>query len=180
MAQENGASMRSDGALKSADELPISFEQSQSAEEIIALDRSCGRIAVPGPFSQISLDKGEQMFDRFQWQAAKNYELRTADRLAVETATFVQLVSQNGISVLGQVENLSDGGIAVRADCDLPTNSDVYVKLAPDANRPPLSVLCVVRNRRGSIYGLEFLPRNGEEDLHLKLIRDYLWEFAGW
>jgi hypothetical protein len=66
--------------------------------------------------------------------------------------------------VNARIRDISEDGGAVFAGLELVIDSEVQIEYTPPFNRAPLRVRAVVRNRRGYIYGLEFLPRNGEEE----------------
>jgi hypothetical protein len=73
-----------------------------------------------------------------------------------------------------RLRNMSDDGGAVFAGVELAIDSEVQIEYTPSFNRGPLRVRAVVRNRRGYIYGLEFLPRDGEEEQALLTLKAML------
>jgi hypothetical protein len=73
-----------------------------------------------------------------------------------------------------RLRNMSDDGGAVFAGVELAIDSEVQLEYTPSFNRGPLRVRAVVRNRRGYIYGLEFLPRDGEEEQALLTLKAML------
>jgi PilZ domain len=78
------------------------------------------------------------------------------------------------ILVNARLRDMSDDGGAVFAAIELAIDSEVQIEYTPSFNRGPLRVRAVVRNRRGYIYGLEFLPRDGEEEQALLTLKAML------
>jgi hypothetical protein len=69
---------------------------------------------------------------------------------------------------------MSDDGVAIFAGVELAIDSEVQIEFTPAFNGGPLRVRAVVRNRRQYIYGLEFLPRDGEEERILQMLKAML------
>jgi hypothetical protein len=69
---------------------------------------------------------------------------------------------------------MSDDGGAVFAAVELAIDSEVQIEYTPSFNRGPVRVRAVVRNRRGYVYGLEFLPRDGVEEQILLTLKAML------
>lgn len=76
--------------------------------------------------------------------------------------------------VNARLPDMSDDGGAVFAAVELVIDSEVQIEYTPPFNRRHLRVRAVVRNRRGYIYGLEFLPRDGEEEQTLLTLKAML------
>ena len=76
--------------------------------------------------------------------------------------------------VAARFHNISDDGVAVFAAVELAIDSEVQLEFTPPFNTGPLRIRAVVRNRREYIYGLEFLPRNGEEEQRLMTLKAML------
>jgi hypothetical protein len=76
--------------------------------------------------------------------------------------------------VNARLRDMSDDGGAVFAAVELAIDSEVQIEYTPSFNRGPVRVRAVVRNRRGYIYGLEFLPRDGEEEQVLLTLKAIL------
>jgi hypothetical protein len=76
--------------------------------------------------------------------------------------------------VNARLRDMSDDGGAVFAGVEMVIDSEVQIEYTPPFNRGPLRVRAVVRNRRGYIYGLEFLPRDGEEEQVLLTLKAIL------
>jgi hypothetical protein len=66
---------------------------------------------------------------------------------------------------------MSEDGVAIFAGVELGSDNEVQIEYTPPFNRGPLRVRAVVRNRRGYIYGMEFLPRDGEEEQTLLTLK---------
>ena len=87
--------------------------------------------------------------------------------LVVERPDKVLLVS-------ARFRDISDDGVAVFAGVELAIDSEVQLEFTPPFHRGPLRVRAVVRNRREYVYGLEFLPRDGEEEQTLLTLKALL------
>jgi len=74
----------------------------------------------------------------------------------------------------GRFRDVSDEGIAVFAGAELKLDTEVSVEFTPAFDSPPLRINAVVRNRRGYVYGLEFLPLDGVEDRTLATLKALL------
>lgn len=70
--------------------------------------------------------------------------------------------------------DLSDDGTAIFAGAELAIDSEIQIEFTPPFGNGPLRVRAIVRNRRKYIYGLEFYPKNGEEDKTLQLLKSLL------
>ena len=76
--------------------------------------------------------------------------------------------------VNARLRDMSDDGGAVFAAVELAIDSEVQLEYTPSFNRGPVRVRAIVRNRRGYIYGLEFLPRDGVEEQILLTLKAML------
>ena len=76
--------------------------------------------------------------------------------------------------VNARLRDMSDDGGAVFAAVELAIDSEVQLEYTPSFNRGPVRVRAIVRNRRGYIYGLEFLPRDGVEEQILLTLKTML------
>lgn len=76
--------------------------------------------------------------------------------------------------VNARLRDISDDGAAIFAGVELAVDSEVQIEYTPSFNRGPVRVHAVVRNRRGYIYGLEFLPRDGVEEQILLTLKAML------
>jgi hypothetical protein len=93
--------------------------------------------------------------------------LNTPVCLVVEQAGKVRLVD-------GRFRDVSDDGTAIFAGIELAIDSEVQVEFTPPFGQGPLRVRAIVRNRRGYVYGLEFLPRNRDEEQTLRTLKEML------
>ncbi|MGD1216306.1 MAG: PilZ domain-containing protein [Terriglobales bacterium] len=87
-------------------------------------------------------------------------------RFAVDIPVQVRLTTQGPTRVVaceGQGTDLSGGGLAVRADIDLPVGAQVGVEFTPPHSDQPMIFRCFVRNRDGNRYGVEFITENDED-----------------
>ena len=91
---------------------------------------------------------------------------RRSPRFAVDFRVQVRLTTQGPTKVAaceGQGTDISGGGLAVRADIDLPVGTQIGVEFTPPFSDQPISFRCFVRNREGMCYGLEFITENDED-----------------
>lgn len=76
--------------------------------------------------------------------------------------------------VNARFRDMSEDGVAIFAGVELAIDSEVQLEFTPPFYRGPLRVRAVVRNRREYVYGLEFLPRDGEEEQTLMTLKAML------
>ena len=76
--------------------------------------------------------------------------------------------------VSARFRDMSDEGAAIFAGVELAIDSEIQIEFTPPFNKGPLRVRAVVRNRRGYVYGLEFLPRNSGEEQTLQMLKAML------
>ena len=91
---------------------------------------------------------------------------RRLPRLVVDFAVQVRLTTQGPTRVVaceGHGTDISGGGLAVRADIDLPLGAQVGVEFTPPYSDHAMIFRCFVRNRDGNHYGLEFITENDED-----------------
>lgn len=69
------------------------------------------------------------------------------------------------MAVEGRGSDLNRGGMAVSAGIDLCTCEQVTLEFTPAGSGQTLRLKCAVRNRRGRIYGMEFLVEH-DDDFH--------------
>ena len=87
-------------------------------------------------------------------------------RFPVDFAVEVRLTTQGPTKVVaceGRGTDISGGGLAVRADIDLPVGAQVGVEFTPPYSGEPMIFRCFVRNRDGNCYGMEFITENDED-----------------
>jgi hypothetical protein len=93
--------------------------------------------------------------------------LNTPVCLVVDTPDKVALVN-------ARFRDISDDGVAIFAGVELAIDSEVQVEVTPPFGQGPMRVRAIVRNRRGYVYGLEFLPRDQEEEQTLTKLKGML------
>ena len=76
--------------------------------------------------------------------------------------------------VNARFRDISDDGVAIFAGVELGIDGEVQVEFTPPIGKGPLRVRAVVRNRRGYVYGLEFLPRDQSEEQTLRTLKGML------
>jgi hypothetical protein len=93
--------------------------------------------------------------------------LNTPVCLVVEKPSKVLLVN-------ARFRDVSDDGVAIFAGVELAIDSEVQAEFTPPFGQGPLRVRAVVRNRRGYVYGLEFIPRDRDEEQTLRTLKEML------
>ena len=91
---------------------------------------------------------------------------RRCPRFAVDFSVQVRLTTEGPTRVVaceGQGTDISGGGLAVRADIDLPVGAQVGVEFTPPYSDQSMIFRCFVRNRDGNCYGVEFITENDED-----------------
>lgn len=78
------------------------------------------------------------------------YKLNVPVRVIVEKADKVVIVQGRG-------DELNEGGMAVFAGVEAAVGSHIAVEFTPPYSGNPIRVRCIVRDRRGYSYGVEFL-----------------------
>ena len=73
--------------------------------------------------------------------------------------------------VTGRGTQLNQGGMCVFAGVELKVGEQVGVEFTPPYSGQPIRVPCLVRDRKGYSYGLEFLILSDEDDHKAQLIR---------
>jgi hypothetical protein len=105
----------------------------------------------------------------------ENLAIRWHPRFRLDTPVCLIVgVPDNLLLVNARLRDMSDDGGAVFAAVELAIDSEVQIEYTPSFNRGPVRVRAVVRNRRGYIYGLEFLPRDGVEEQILLTLKAML------
>lgn len=66
---------------------------------------------------------------------------------------------------------LNEGGLALFAGTELNEGDLVAVEFTPPYSGDPIRVRCTVRNRKGYMYGLEFLTATIEDNENVEQIR---------
>jgi PilZ domain len=91
---------------------------------------------------------------------------RRYPRFAADFPVQVRLTTQGPtkpVACEGQGTNISGGGLAVRADIELPVGTQVGVEFTPPYSDEPMAFRCFIRNRNGNLYGVEFITENDED-----------------
>jgi hypothetical protein len=105
----------------------------------------------------------------------ENLAVRWHPRFRLDTPVCLIVgMPDNALLVNARLRDMSDDGGAVFAAVELAIDSEVQIEYTPSFNRGPVRVRAVVRNRRGYIYGLEFLPRDGVEEQILLTLKAML------
>jgi hypothetical protein len=106
---------------------------------------------------------------------AENLAVRWHPRFRLDTPVCLIVgMPDKVLLVNARLRDMSDDGAAVFAAVELAIDSEVQIEYTPSFNRGPVRVRAVVRNRRGYIYGLEFLPRDGVEEQILLTLKAML------
>lgn len=84
------------------------------------------------------------------------YKLNVPLRVIVEKSDKVTIVQGRG-------DELNEGGMAVFAGVEVPVGGQMAVEFTPPYSGNPIRVRCVVRDRRGYNFGVEFLLENDSD-----------------
>ncbi len=102
-------------------------------------------------------------------------ELRRWPRLKIHVPVTVILRKPNKtVYVDGRGHDLNEGGIAVFAGTELSIGQEVEISFTPPYRGEPLTARTVIRNRRGYVYGMEFLVENKDDAERVENIRHAL------
>jgi len=66
---------------------------------------------------------------------------------------------------------LNEGGLAIFAGTELHEGEEIAVEFTPPYSGTPIRVRCTVRDRKGYMYGLEFLTSTIEDHESVEQIR---------
>lgn len=102
----------------------------------------------------------------------KRYDIHVPVRLIVHRALHTARVSGRGTE-------LNQGGMCVFAGVELSIAEQVELEFTAPYCGDPLRIWCVVRNRSGYYYGLEFLAENAGEREQVVRFRDILRSSVG-
>ena len=89
----------------------------------------------------------------------------------------LRVIAQRGdkISIVpGRGNELNEGGMTIFAGVELAVGALVAVEFTPPYSGLPIRARCLVRNRSGYSYGVEFLTENGTDDSCVEQIRSVL------
>jgi hypothetical protein len=95
------------------------------------------------------------------------YKLDVPVRAIVRSSSNTKLVDGRGTE-------LNEGGMAVFAGLELKPGDPVEVEFTPPYSGQPIRVRCIVRNRKGYSYGVEFLTLTAEDAERVQMIRQTL------
>ncbi len=105
--------------------------------------------------------------DNIAVRQQQRVKLKTPVRLVVGRPEKVLLVEAH-------FRDMSTDGAAIFAGVELAIDTEVQVEFTPPYGQGPLRVRAIVRNRRDYVYGVEFLPRDAEEERILGLLKTSL------
>ncbi len=106
-------------------------------------------------------------------------ELRRWKRLKISVPVTVILRKPNKtVYVDGRGADLNEGGIAVFAGRELAIGEEVEISFTPPYHGEPLVARTVIRDRRGYVYGMEFLQSSKEDAARVERIRQVLRALA--
>ena len=86
--------------------------------------------------------------------------------------------SDRVLIIEGRGTELNEGGMLVFAGVELRIGDGVNIEFTPPYQGLPIRVRCLVRNRRGYYYGVEFLVDNHEDERKVSTIRQTLQALA--
>lgn len=95
------------------------------------------------------------------------YKLDVPIRAIVHRGTHTKLVDGRGTE-------LNEGGMAIFAGLELKVGDTVEIEFTPPYTGQPIRVRCIVRNRLGYTYGVEFLTVTDEDTQRVRLIHQML------
>lgn len=102
-------------------------------------------------------------------------ELRRWPRLKIRVPVTVILRKSNKtVYIDGRGHDLNQGGIAVFAGAELAIGEEVEISFTPPYRGDPLVARTIIRNRRGYIYGMEFVQEGKEDAARVERIRQVL------
>jgi hypothetical protein len=83
--------------------------------------------------------------------------------------------------VPGHGSQLNHGGMTVFAGIELAVNDQIRVTFTPPYGGKPLTFQCVVRDRNGYTYGVEFIrdQNDGEQISQMQRLLDDMEDFSG-
>ena len=102
-------------------------------------------------------------------------ELRRWPRLKIRVPVTVIVKKPNKtVYVDGRGTDLNEGGIAVFAGAELGIGEEVEISFTPPYHGEPLVARTIIRNRRGYIYGMEFVTETKSDMARVDRIRQVL------
>lgn len=101
--------------------------------------------------------------------------VRRRQRLRLNVPLCLIVGSPNKVLLINaRLRDLSDEGMAIFAGIELAIDTEIQIEFTPPSNKGPFRVRAVVRNRRGYVYGVEFIPRDGKEEQALQTLKALL------
>lgn len=101
--------------------------------------------------------------------------VRRWQRLRLDVPVCLILEKPDKVHFLcARFKDVSQDGVAIFVGAELAIDSEVQLEFTPFSDRGPLRVGAVVRNRRGYVYGLEFLPKDAKEVAALQALKAIL------
>ncbi len=105
----------------------------------------------------------------------ENLAVRRHPRFRLDTPVCLIVGGPDKVLLVNaRIRDISEDGAAIFAGAELAIESEVQIEYTPPFSRGPVRVHAVLRNRRGYIYGLEFLPRDGAEEQILLTLKAML------
>ena len=102
-------------------------------------------------------------------------ELRRWPRLKIRVPVTVIVKKPNKtVYVDGRGTDLNEGVIAVFAGAELGIGEEVEISFTPPYHGEPLIARTIIRNRRGYIYGMEFVKETKDDAARVDRIRQVL------
>jgi hypothetical protein len=103
------------------------------------------------------------------------HELRRWPRLKIRVpVTVILRKSHKTVYIDGRGHDLNEGGIAVFAGAELAVGEQVEISFTPPYRGEPLTASTIIRNRRGYIYGMEFIQDGKDNAMRVDRIRQVL------
>ena len=94
-------------------------------------------------------------------------------RIDVPVRVIAELPGKTAIAQ-GRGNELNEGGMSVFAGIELRVNQQVAVEFTPPYSGQPIRARCMVRNRNGYTYGMEFVLENDNDLENVSQIRSVL------
>ena len=106
---------------------------------------------------------------------AQNEAVRSSKRLRLDVPVRLVIPRPHSVQLVdARIRDISADGAAVFAGVELAVDIEIEMEFTPP-REGPLRVRAVVRNRRKYVYGVEFLPCNGREELQLAALKAILF-----
>lgn len=107
---------------------------------------------------------------------ADDAAVRSRKRLCLSVPVCLVLNKPEKVVLVdARFRDISDDGAAIFAGVEMAMDSEIQIEFTPPFHKGPLRVRAIVRNRRGYVYGIEFLPRDAEEEKILGVLKQALF-----